>query len=186
MQQGESTRTQQQQGDITVQQKHAAEAHAAAARPGTGEQIAHFTQQIKAAASSAVQTMHNISVLASIWWKKHRRSSAENENRSAEAAGIEGYQHVEEAASAAAAAARTEQPGASSTTGTAAAEKEDACTHNSYNTHSSYSHQAQNTTGCYATPRTVTQPTRQGILELRGAHMETKGIGPLRSTTMGY
>ena len=130
VQQGESTRMQQQQGDITVQQEHAAEAHAAAARPGTGEQIAHFTQQIKVAASSAVQKIHSISAHASIWWKKRRRSSAENANRSAKATGNEIYQHVQEAASAAAAAARTEQPGARSTTGSAGAEKEEARTHN--------------------------------------------------------
>ena len=85
--------------------------------------MANFAQQIKAAASSAVQKMHSISAHASLWWKKRRRSSAENANRSAEATGNEGYQHEQEAASASAAAARTEQPGASSTTGSAAAER---------------------------------------------------------------
>ena len=134
VQQGEYTKAQQQEGDITVQQEHAAEPHAAAARPGTGEQIASFAQQIKAAASSAVQKMHSISAHASLWWKERRRSSAENAKRSAEAAGNEGDHQVEEAASAAAAAARTEQPGASSTTA-AAEEKEEARTHNSLPSH---------------------------------------------------
>ena len=124
VQQGEYTKAQQQEGDITVQQEHAAEPHAAAARPSTGEHIANFAQQIKAVASSAVQKMHSISAHASIWWKKRRRSSAENANRSAEATGNEIYQHVEEAASAAAAAARTEQPGARSTTRNCSAEQE--------------------------------------------------------------
>ena len=135
VQQGEYTKAQQQQGDITVQQEHAAEPHAAAAKPGTGEQIASFAQQIKAAASSAVQKMHSISAHASLWWNERRRSSAENANRSAEAAGNEGDHQVEEAASAAAAAARTEQPGASSTTAAAAEEKEEARTHNSLPSH---------------------------------------------------
>ena len=73
VQQGESTMMQQQQGDITAQHEHAAESHAAAARPGASEQIANFAQQIKAAASSAVQNMHSISAHASMWWKKRRR-----------------------------------------------------------------------------------------------------------------
>ena len=113
VQQSGSTRMQQQQGDSTAQHEHAAESHAAAARPGTGEQIANFAQQIKAAASSAVQKMHSISAHASMWWKRRRRNIADSANRNAVTAGNEGDQQAENVA---AAAACTEQPEASSTT----------------------------------------------------------------------
>ena len=113
VQQSGSTRMQQQQGDSTAQHEHAAESHAAAARPGTGEQIANFAQQIKAAASSAVQKMHSISAHATMWWKRRRRNIADSANRNAVTAGNEGDQQAENVA---AAAACTEQPEASSTT----------------------------------------------------------------------
>lgn len=157
VQQGRSTMEQQQQDDAAARRNLAAEPHAAATRPGNGEQIAEWAQQIKAVASSAMQKMHGIRAHASMWWNKRRRSSTENASHVEEAASNDGGQQKEEIGPLEAPAPREDQP-AESSMPAAEKEKEEARTHFSGSPHAEEAFTAQPTRAVHASGGCFKEP----------------------------